>query len=48
MAMPIDPCGAADEAKLEIQRLIKKGDLILVKASHAIGMDKIIEEIKAK
>ncbi len=37
----------ADEAKTEIQRLIKKGDLILVKASHAIGMDKIIEEIRA-
>lgn len=38
----------ADEAKLEIQKLIKKGDLILVKASHAIGMDRVIEEIKAQ
>lgn len=38
----------ADSAKLEIQKIIRKGDLILVKASHAIGMDKVIEEIKAQ
>lgn len=37
----------SEAAKLEIQKIIKKGDLILVKASHAIGMDKVIEEIKA-
>lgn len=36
----------ADEAKLEVQKLIRKGDLILVKASHSIGLDKIIEEIR--
>ncbi|MDP3729840.1 MAG: UDP-N-acetylmuramoyl-tripeptide--D-alanyl-D-alanine ligase [bacterium] len=36
----------ADEAKLEVQKLIRQKDLILVKASHSIGLDKIIEEIK--
>ena len=36
----------ADEAKLEVQKLIKKGDLILIKASRAIGLDKIVEEIR--
>jgi len=36
----------ADEAKLEIQKLIKKGDLILVKASRAIGLDRVVEEIR--
>lgn len=37
----------ADEAKVKVQELIKKGDLILIKASHAIGLDKVVEEIKA-
>lgn len=37
----------ADEARKPIQELIKQGDLILIKASHAIGLDKIVEEIKA-
>lgn len=37
---------AADEARKEVQQLIKKGDLILIKASRAIGLDKIVEEIK--
>ncbi len=36
----------AEEAGPEIQKLIKKGDLILIKASHAIGLDKIVEEIR--
>jgi len=36
----------ADEAKLVIQDSIKKGDIILVKASRAIGLDKIVEEIR--
>jgi len=36
----------ADEAKLKVQKLMKKGDLILVKASHSIGLNKVIEEIK--
>lgn len=36
----------ADEAKLEVQKLMKKGDLILIKASHAIRLDKVIEEIR--
>ena len=36
----------AEEAAPKAQELIKKGDLILVKASRAIGLDKIVEEIK--
>lgn len=36
----------ADEAKAKVQELIKKGDLILIKASHAIGLDRVVEEIK--
>lgn len=35
-----------EEASPKAQELIKKGDLILVKASRAIGLDKIVEEIK--
>ncbi len=38
----------ADEAKLKVQEIVRKGDLILVKASRAIGLDKIVEEIKLK
>ncbi len=37
----------AEEAAPEVQKLIRKGDLILIKASHSIGLDKIVEEIKA-
>jgi UDP-N-acetylmuramoyl-tripeptide--D-alanyl-D-alanine ligase len=37
----------ADEARKPVQELIKQGDLILIKASHAIALDKIVEEIKA-
>ncbi|MDD5547353.1 MAG: Mur ligase family protein [Candidatus Pacebacteria bacterium] len=37
----------ADDAKLKVQELIKKGDLILIKASHAMELDKVVEEIKA-
>ena len=36
----------ADEAKLKVQELLKAGDVVLVKASRAIGLDKIVEEIK--
>lgn len=36
----------ADEAKSEVQKLMKKGDLILVKASRAIQLDKVVEEIR--
>jgi UDP-N-acetylmuramoyl-tripeptide--D-alanyl-D-alanine ligase len=37
----------ADEASKPVQDLIRKGDLILVKGSHAMEMSKIVEEIKA-
>ncbi len=36
----------ADGAKLKVQELIKKGDLILVKASRAMQLDKVVEEIR--
>lgn len=35
-----------DEAKLKVQELIKRGDLILIKGSNAMRLDKIVEEIK--
>jgi len=37
----------ADEAKIPVQDLIRKGDLILIKGSHALGLEKIVEEIRA-
>lgn len=36
----------ADEARLPVQELLKKGDLVLVKASHAMELSKIVEEIR--
>lgn len=36
----------ADQAKGQVEELIKKGDLILIKASRAIGLDRIVEEIR--
>jgi len=36
----------ADEAKVPVQDLMKKGDLVLIKASRAIGLDKVVEEIR--
>jgi len=36
----------AAEAGKELQELIKPGDLVLIKASRAIGLDKVVEEIK--
>ena len=35
-----------EESLVAIQNLVKSGDLILVKASRAIGLDKVVEEIK--
>jgi len=37
---------SADDAKVKIQEVIKKGDLILVKGSHAMQLEKVVEEIK--
>jgi UDP-N-acetylmuramoyl-tripeptide--D-alanyl-D-alanine ligase len=36
----------ADNAKLKVQEIVKKGDLILVKASRALELDRIVEEIR--
>lgn len=36
----------ADEAKGSVQDLLKKGDIILVKGSRAIGLDRVVEEIR--
>ncbi len=36
----------SDEAKVKIQEIIREGDVILVKGSHAMQMEKIVEEVK--
>lgn len=36
----------AHEARLPVQALLKSGDLVLLKASHAMEFDKIVEEIR--
>jgi UDP-N-acetylmuramoyl-tripeptide--D-alanyl-D-alanine ligase len=36
----------AEEAKMKVQELIRKGDLVLVKGSNAMQLDKIVEEIR--
>lgn len=36
----------ADDAKIKVQEIMKKGDLVLVKGSHAVGLEKVVEEIK--
>lgn len=43
----IESYDTAEEAKLRVQDLIKKGDLILIKGSHAMELEKVVEEIKA-
>jgi UDP-N-acetylmuramoyl-tripeptide--D-alanyl-D-alanine ligase len=37
----------ADEARKPVQDLMKQGDLVLVKGSHAMALDKVVEEIRA-
>jgi len=37
----------AIEAGRPLQALIKKGDLILIKGSHAMRLEKVVNEIKA-
>ncbi len=36
----------ADEAKLPVQSFIKEGDVVLLKGSHAVQVDKVVEEIR--
>ncbi len=38
----------SDEAKVKIQEIIREGDVILVKGSHAMEMEKIVEEIATR
>lgn len=38
----------SDEAKLKVKELIKEGDIILLKGSQGIRMEKIVEEIMAE
>jgi UDP-N-acetylmuramoyl-tripeptide--D-alanyl-D-alanine ligase len=35
----------ADEAKLKVQEIIKEGDVVLIKGSRAMQMEKVVEEI---
>lgn len=37
----------ADDARVPVKDLLKKGDLVLVKASHGMHLEKVVEEIKA-
>jgi UDP-N-acetylmuramoyl-tripeptide--D-alanyl-D-alanine ligase len=37
----------AKEAGIKLQEIIKKGDLILIKGSRVVGLDKIVDEVKA-
>jgi len=37
---------SSDKAKFKIQEILREGDIILIKGSRAIKMEKIIEEIK--
>jgi UDP-N-acetylmuramoyl-tripeptide--D-alanyl-D-alanine ligase len=36
----------SDDAKFKVQEIMKKGDLILVKGSHSMQLEKVVEEIK--
>jgi UDP-N-acetylmuramoyl-tripeptide--D-alanyl-D-alanine ligase len=36
----------ADDAARPVQELIKKGDLVLIKGSHAMELEKVVEEIR--
>lgn len=36
----------ADEARQELQNFVKPGDLILLKGSHAVGLEALVKEIK--
>ena len=35
----------ADDAKRSVQDLMRKGDLVLVKGSHSMELDKVVEEV---
>ncbi|TSC60431.1 MAG: UDP-N-acetylmuramoyl-tripeptide--D-alanyl-D-alanine ligase [Parcubacteria group bacterium LiPW_15] len=37
----------ADEVGAAVQDIMKKGDIVLVKGSHAMQLDKVVEEIKS-
>ncbi|MDO8537104.1 MAG: hypothetical protein Q7R94_02570, partial [bacterium] len=37
----------AEEAQKPLQDMLKKGDLILIKGSRAMKLDKVVEEIRA-
>ena len=38
----------SDEAKLKVRELIREGDIVLVKGSQGMRMEKIVEEIMAE
>lgn len=39
-------CETADEAGKKLQELMREGDIILIKGSHSIGLEKVVEEVK--
>ncbi|MDO8504867.1 MAG: UDP-N-acetylmuramoyl-tripeptide--D-alanyl-D-alanine ligase [Candidatus Liptonbacteria bacterium] len=38
---------SADEAKTKVREIIRKGDVVLVKGSHAMQLERVVEEIKS-
>ena len=38
----------SDEARMKVQELLREGDLVLVKGSQGIRMEKVVEEIMAE
>lgn len=48
-AMPIDyifSFNTSDEAKLKVQEIIQEGDIVLVKGSRSVEMEKVVDEIR--
>ncbi len=38
--------GSAEEAKVEIQKMIQSGDVVLVKGSRSVGLETVVEELQ--
>ncbi len=36
----------SEDARLKVQEIMKKGDLVIIKGSHAMHLEKVVEEIK--
>lgn len=45
-AEKIYTCETAEEAGRKLQELIREGDVVLIKGSHSIGLEKVVEEVR--